>query len=218
MDKDTTKSTINELVNVIDEVTFYKIINVANIDHYVKKLTAYKFLQLCIIVQLNEMESLTRFSKHLKDKEELQTFIEFDAISTSQLSRKQCNLSSRLFEKIFKHLVFKVQAQMKSDPIIRDIGKLQVIDSSTMSMSLSQYPWATFRKTKAGVRLHLRVVVTRDLTIPDKAVILPAKHADRSQMNELKSMLMRFNCLTAATMTINNLKNFVIMVFRSSRV
>jgi hypothetical protein len=54
-----------------------------------------------------------------------------------------------------------------------------------MSMSLSQYPWATFRKTKAGVRLHLRVVVTKDLTIPDKAVILPAKYADRTQMNEL---------------------------------
>jgi hypothetical protein len=52
-------------------------------------------------------------------------------------------------------------------------------------MSLSQYPWATFRKTKSGVRLHLRVVVTKDLTMPDKGVILPATHADRTQMNEL---------------------------------
>jgi IS4 transposase len=59
---------------------------------------------------------------------------------------------------------------------------------STMSMSLSQYPWATFRKTKAGVRLHLRVVVTKDQTIPDKAVLLPAKHADRTQMDELVEM------------------------------
>lgn len=186
MDKDTTKSTINELVKVIDEKTFLKIINVSNLDYYVKKLSAYKFLQLFIIAQLNEKDSLAKVAKYLKDTEELQTFIEFDAISASQLSRKQSCLSPEWFEKIFKHLVFSIQAQLKDNqPIFRDIGRLHVIDSSTMSMSLSEYPWATFRKTKAGVRLHLRVVVTKELTIPDQAVILPAKHADRTQMDEL---------------------------------
>ena len=185
MDKDTTKSTINELVKVIDQEKFSKIINVANLDHYVKKLTASKFLQLFIIAQLNEMESLTRLAKHLKNNEELQTHLKLEAISTSQLSRKQGDLSPALFEKVFKHLVCTIQAQMKSDSVIRDIGRLTVIDSSTMSMCLSEYPWATFRKTKAGVRLHLRVVVTKELTVPDKAILLPAKHADRSQMDEL---------------------------------
>ena len=52
----------------------------------------------------------------------------------------------------------------------------------------SQYPWASFRKTKAGVRLHLRVVVTKNEIIPDKAILLPAKHADRTQMDELVEM------------------------------
>src|SRR5690625_7184105 len=74
---------------------------------------------------------------------------------------------------------------MKNKSLIRDICKLLVIDFSTISMSVSQYPWATFRITKAGVRIHLKVVVTKDLTVPDKAVLLPAKHADRTQMDEL---------------------------------
>jgi IS4 transposase len=164
------------------------VINVVDVDHHIKKLTAYKFLQLFIIAQLNEADSLKDLSKQLKDKEEIQKFIKMDTISSSQLSRKQCGLSSQLFEKVFKQLVFEVQARLTYKPIMRDIGKLLVIDSSTMSMSLSQYPWATFRKTKAGVRLHLRVMVTKDITAPDKAVILPAKHADRSQMDELIEM------------------------------
>src|SRR5699024_6960544 len=185
MDKDTTKSTINELLNILDEQKFLKLVNVLNIDRYIKKLSAYKFLQLFIIAQLNEAESLRALSKNLKDKKEFQKTIDLDTISTAQLSRKQCNLPSGVFEKIFQHLVLETQARMKNKAILRDIGKLLVIDSSTMSMSLSQYPWATFRKTKSGVRLHLRVVVTKDLTMPDKAVILPAKHADRTQMNEL---------------------------------
>lgn len=185
MDKYTTNSTIIELLKVLDEEKFLKVINVSNIDHYVKKLSAYKFLQLFIIGQLNDAESLRDLSKHLKVKEEAQKTIDLDKISAGQLSRKQCDLPPRLFEKVFKHLVLEVQARMKNKSIIRDIGKLLVIDSSTMSMSLSQYPWATFRKTKSGVRLHLRVVVTKDLTMPDKGVILPATHADRTQMNEL---------------------------------
>ena len=185
MDKNTIKSTIVELLKAIDEQTISKLINVIDLDKYVKKLTVYKFLQLLIIAQLNETKSLTRLSKKLKDEEEFQTHLSFNAISTSQLSRKLGNLSPRIYEKIFHHLVLKIQAKMKNTPIVRDIGRLHVIDSTTMSMSLNQYPWATFRKTKDGVRLHLRVVVTKDITAPDKAIILPATHADRTQMNEL---------------------------------
>lgn len=185
MDKDTTNPTINELLNVLDEQTFTKLINAINVDKYVKKLTAYKFLQLLLVAQINEVKSLTRLAKRSKDEEELQLHLALDGISTSQLSRKQCSLSPKLFEKVFHHLVLSIQSRMKQSSIVRDIGKLHVIDSSTMSMCITQHPWATFRKTKAGVRLHLRVIVTKDLTVPDKAVLLPAKHADRTQMNDL---------------------------------
>jgi len=185
MDQNNTKTTINELFHVLNEQTFLKLIHVLNVDKYVKKLTAYKFLQLLVLAQINESESLTRLSKLSKDEEDIETHIHLKGISTSQLSRKQSTLSPKLFEKVFHYLVLEIQTQRKQTPIVRNIGRLHVIDSSTMSMSITQYPWATFRKTKAGVRLHLRVVVTKDLTVPDKAVLLPAKHADRTQMNEL---------------------------------
>ena len=169
----------------MDEEKFNKLINVVDVDKYVKKFTAYKFLQLMIVAQINELDSLKRVSQKLRNAEEIQTGFQLEGISASQLSRKQRILTPNLFERIFHHLVGEVLARTKKQPIIRDIGQLNVIDSSTMSMSLSQYPWATFRKTKAGVRLHLRVVVTKDQTVPDKAILLPAKHADRTQMDGL---------------------------------
>lgn len=185
MVKDNINSTINELLNVLDEQTFMKIINVLDIDKYVKKLTAYKFFELLVFAQVNDIDSLTHLAKQSKDEQELQDYLDLNGISTAQLSRKQCHLPPVMFEKIFRYLTRQIQSQLKQTPIVGDIGRLHVIDSSTMSMSLTQYPWATFRKTKAGVRLHLRVVVTKDVTIPDKAVLLPANHADRTQMNEL---------------------------------
>ena len=185
MDKDTTKSTINELLSVIDEEKFSKLVNTAELDRYVKKLTMYKFFELLVISQIQDMDSLTHLSKQTKDEKELQLQVKLDSISTSQLSRKLSSISPKVFEKVFHHLVFMIQAQMTPSPIVQDIGRLHVIDSSTMSMSIGQYPWATFRKTKAGVKLHLRVVVTKNVTVPDKAILLPAKHADRTQMEEL---------------------------------
>lgn len=185
MNKDNIKSTIKELLSVINEEKFHRLINMVDIDKYVKKFTAYKFLQVMIVAQLNEIESLTRVSQKVKNTKKIQTSFLLDGISTSQLSRKQHLLTPKVFERIFHHLVGEILARTKNQVMIRDIGRLNVIDSSTMSMSLSQYPWATFRKTKAGIRLHLRVVVTKDQTVPDKAVLLPAKHADRTQMDEL---------------------------------
>lgn len=184
MDKNTTTSTINKLLSVIDKVKFSKLVNVTELDRYVKKLTMYKFFELLVISQLQDIDSLTHLSKQTKDEEDWQRQVKLDSISTSQLSRKLSSISPTIFEKVFHHLVLMIQAQMKTSPIVRDIGRLHVIDSSTMSMSMSQYPWATFRKTKAGVKLHLRVVVTKDVTVPNKAVLLPAKHADRTQMED----------------------------------
>ncbi|WP_332692989.1 DUF4372 domain-containing protein [Halalkalibacter lacteus] len=68
MDKNTIKSTINELLKGIDEQTFSKLINVIDLDKYVKKLSAYKFFQLLILAQLEETESLTFLSKQVNTR------------------------------------------------------------------------------------------------------------------------------------------------------
>ncbi|ANB59679.1 IS4 family transposase [Anoxybacteroides amylolyticum] len=177
--------TFQALWKELDVRVFSKLIPIIDVDKYIKKLSAYRFLQLLIFAQINEIDSLTAMAKHVKDTKELHTELELDAISTSQLSRKLKHLSPSLFETIFHHLVQTIQRQLQATPTVEQIRRLHIIDSTTMSMCIGQYPWATFRKIKAGVRLHLRVVVQNDMTIPDRGVLLPAKHADRTQMEEL---------------------------------
>jgi hypothetical protein len=65
-----------------------------------------------------------------------------------------------------------------------DPGK--VIDSTTIGLCLKKYGWATFRKTKAGVKLHLRVTFLEPgVVYPDKAILTPAKPAEHTQMDVL---------------------------------
>jgi putative transposase len=60
---------------------------------------------------------------------------------------------------------------------------LKIIDSSTLPLNLTNHKWAEFRKTKAGVKLHLRLVFMEEgRSYPEKAVITNAKEHDRGQL------------------------------------
>lgn len=53
-------------------------------------------------------------------------------------------------------------------------------------LNLSRYKWATFRKTKAGVKLHLRLVfMDEDNAYPDKVSMTNAAEHDRNQLEML---------------------------------
>jgi hypothetical protein len=114
-DKDSIKFTIKELLEVINEEKFYDLINVKDIDKYVKKFTAYKFFQLMIVAQIDQMESLNRISQKLKNKEEMQESFLLKEISTSQISRKQRILTPEMFERIFHYLVRVILARTKKN-------------------------------------------------------------------------------------------------------
>ena len=63
---------------------------------------------------------------------------------------------------------------------------LKIIDSTTLPLNLTHYKWATFRKTKAGVKLHLRLVfMGKDNVYPDKAIMTNADEHDRNQLEVL---------------------------------
>lgn len=63
---------------------------------------------------------------------------------------------------------------------------LKIIDSSTLPLNLTNHKWAKFRKTKAGVKLHLRLVfMNKETVYLEKAVITTAKEHDRNQLEIL---------------------------------
>ncbi|WP_051250617.1 transposase [Paenibacillus harenae] len=58
--------------------------------------------------------------------------------------------------------------------------------TTTVTLCLQKFKWAEFRKTKAGIKIHMRLAfVDEQGVIPDKATVTTAKKNDRTQMNEL---------------------------------
>jgi len=184
MDKDSTKSTFFQLFEAINDKSFLKLVRTSKTDKYTKKLTTEKLITLVALAQLDQAKGLRVISSSLHN-ENLKKSINLDSISHSQLSRKLRDISPDIIQSLFNEMVRRVGSAVGVKRVSEELQRLYLIDSSTISMCLSLYNWAKFRKTKSGVKLHLRLVLCEQEVYPDKAIITPAKPADRTQMDSL---------------------------------
>jgi IS4 transposase len=182
MDKNTLFSSFGKWVSPINIQKLSEQVEEHKQDYYTKKLTTAAYIKLLLFAHLHETESLQAISDGLLD-EELQNAVGLESISSSQLSRKNNEIDPAILSHLFLDLVCKIRGfhytNEKNMP-------LKIIDSSTLPLNLTNYKWAKFRKTKAGVKLHLRLVfMDKDTVYPEKAVITSAKEHDRGQLEVL---------------------------------
>lgn len=143
------------------------------------------FTKLFIYAQLEKLPSLKRISQKVKRKKKLQNELGLKSISKSQLSRKLSALPSEIFQAVLHHLIGQIHREFGEKKGNDLVGKIHLIVSSTISLCLSQYKWADFRKTKAGIKIHTRIIFHEELVYPDKIILTPARPADSTQMDAL---------------------------------
>ena len=183
--KDTTKSTLNQLFEELsDQELLKRLCKELGVDKYVKKLKLDKLLALIALAQLRQYKSLREISSCLNDKE-ISKAVNLKSIHASTISRRLASLPTEALETIFARLRNGCIAKIGLNATEALLGRLHLIDSSTISLCVTKYRWAEFRKTKGGVKVHLRLRVHDTGVIPDKMVMTAAKPADRTQMDAL---------------------------------
>jgi len=186
MDKDTTESTFSKVLNQLPIKVIKALISKFGSDKYVKKLFTLKLLWAFIFAQITQTESLAKLAGTIKSNLELQEILRLESISASQLSRRLKAISSSHWEKIFtqisKYLLQKTGCHLNN---LSNSDRIHIIDASTITLCLSEYKWADYRKTKAGVKIHQALIYHDGMTYPDKAVLTTAKISDKSQLDNL---------------------------------
>lgn len=182
--KNTTISTFHQLFKPIFTEKFQQQVEGIGVDKYVKKLYAKQFIELVARAQLEKYRSLREISESLNDNQ-ISEAIRLDSISASQISRKLRELPTEVLQLLFNDVKVQAGKELGFDTISQTLGRLHLIDSSTISLCLSQFPWAKFRKTKSGIKLHLGLRFYEQGVLPDEVVITPAKPADKTQIDAL---------------------------------
>jgi len=78
--------------------------------------------------------------------------------------------------KVFEDFYFYLYNQLTRTQKRKSSKLLRQIDSTTLSMCLSQFPWAEFRESKSGVKMH--VMLDNELKTPVELIITEAKKHD----------------------------------------
>jgi hypothetical protein len=99
--------------------------------------------------------------------------------SKSNLSYANAHRPAALFEDVFWTMMDRFRAQNhlgKRQHKFRFKNKLLSLDSTTISLCLSLFPWAEFRRAKGGVKAH--VLLDHDDYLPSYVLISKAKMHD----------------------------------------
>ncbi|SMH27084.1 transposase, IS4 family [Carnobacterium iners] len=183
MDKYKTNSAFNKWfssikLNLLPSPIQKKIVD---FDKYHKKLSFFQALQLFLHGINDEKESLREMDAAFVSKE-LQKEMGMTSISYSQLSRTLSKIDSEILLAIFSQLV----SQAKNKRPVTKRNSLYLIDSSTFSLNQNLYQWADFRKTKSGVKLHLKLCfMDNDHLYPDEFTLTNAVEHDTNQLEVL---------------------------------
>lgn len=149
-------------------------------DKYVRHFSCWNQMLCMLFGQLTHRESLRDLivvlDAHSKKTYHLGLGI---SVTRSNLSKANENRDYRIFEEFACHLI--AIAQKKS--VHKDFeikGRVYAFDSSTIDLCLSVFWWATFRKKKAGIKLH---------TLYDITTQIPAfVHITEATVNDVNAM------------------------------
>jgi hypothetical protein len=183
MDKNTLFSSFGKWIAPIYGEKFCRQIQESGQDKYVKKLTTTAYLLLFLHAQLESRDGFRDIAADALN-EEFQNILGFTSISASQLSRKHNQVDPATLAVLFFDLVRQIRPHTQYHCVWKQ--NMKISDSSTISLCLTKYKWATFRKTKSGVKIHLRLVFQNEEdVVPEKVIVTKAKPSDRTQMDVL---------------------------------
>jgi len=173
-----------QLIEFLPQKTFQRIVMKYQGDKYIKSFSCWNQLLIMMFGQLAGCESLRELVCIISAHAPKTYHLGFgkSVITRSNLAKANAN---REF-KIFEEFAYKMIAIAQERRITKDFeiaGRFYAFDSTTIDLCLSLFWWASFRKTKGGIKMHtLYDVVTQ---IPAFLHITEAKVHDMNAMDEI---------------------------------
>jgi hypothetical protein len=168
-----------QIFDFVSHNDFLKCVNKYNGDYKTKHFSCWKQFLCMAFGQLTHRESLsdTILCIHANSKKLYHLGIG-SAISKSTLSKANENRDWRIYQDFALLMIDQAKALYHGDSQLEIDFKNNVfiIDSTTIDLCLSLYPWAKFRKAKAAVKLHTKM--DAKTSIPDFIHISDGKMHD----------------------------------------
>lgn len=142
-----------EMLSLFSRLDFEKSVQHYNGDKRIRKLSCYSQFVHLFMAQLAGRESLRDTVDSSQTLDKKLYHLGCQPVKRSTLSDANNKRDYRIYEDLFFNMYERVQKLAPKYKL--DLPKeLYIMDSTTIDLCLKLYPWAHFRKNKAGIKLH----------------------------------------------------------------
>lgn len=150
------KTLFAQLMDFLPWKTFHRIVDRCDGDRYVKSLTCADQFRVMAFAQLTYRESLRDIEVCLSAQSSKLYHMGFrQEIKRSTLSDANEARDWRIHEEFAQQLIVQARKLYTSDSFGIDLeNTIYALDSTTIDLCMSLFPWALFRTTKSAVKMH----------------------------------------------------------------
>jgi len=169
-------SIFSQILSLVDRIEFHKIAKKHNAEKHSKGYSCWEQFVAMLFCQLAQAKSIREICgglaccmgklKHLGFQE---------APNKSTLSYANAHRPWTLYQDLFYQMLERCRMGAPRHKF-KFKNRLLSLDSSTISLCLSLFPWAEYRRTKGAVKLHL--LLDHDGYLPTYAYISNGKRSD----------------------------------------
>lgn len=144
---------MSELLRIFPRYEFEKLENRYGSNHYIKYFNGWQQLIVLLFAQAGSKDSLREIETSLKVHYPKWYHIGLKNIRRSTLSDSMNRRSYQIFEGIFYKLLERCKSVTPKHKF-KFKNPLYSLDSTTIELCLSLFPWARFRRRKGAIKLH----------------------------------------------------------------
>ena len=184
-----TPTLCNELLSLIPKSTFSTLLGQHKTDKRSKKFNTRKTFITLFVAQVSWVESMRHIWTELECHSSKLYHLWLWEFKRATFSDRINKVPPEIYQNVFYNLLSTTQKLISKKHIARDLWKVYAIDSTVISLCLSVFDRAHYRKKKWAIKLHTRLELSSAL--PDFVQISVWKKSDVSQievlLNDIKS-------------------------------
>lgn len=176
---------ISQILDLVHWQTLSRLVERYDAESRVRHFGCRQQLICMAFAQLTWREGLRDIADCLNARPHARYHLGFrEPIAKSTLADANEQRDWRLWEDLAKSLMAKARPLYAGEDIGLDIeNTVYALDSTTVDLSLTLFPWADFRRTKAGIKMHTQIDLRGP--IPTCIFITSARQHDVLWLDEL---------------------------------
>ncbi len=159
----------SQLLQLFPRSEFQQAVRASGAERHARGFTCWGQFVAMLFCQLGRAHSLREICGGLASCEGRLAHLGITAPSRSTLAYANAHRPWQLYERVFYQLLARCQATAGGRKKFRFKNALVSIDATVIDLCAEMFPWATFRRTKGAVKLHL--TLDHDGYLPTALVI-----------------------------------------------